>query len=276
MSIKRSKPTTNSRRFYVRAVDDELSSGKRSEGTLLVSLKGHVGRSNGTVSVRHRARGVKKLFRVVDFKREKIGVAAVVASIEYDPNRSGNIALLVYKDGEKRYIIAPQGLKVGMTVASGADVEPTVGNFLPLRVIPLGTIVHNVELTPGRGGVVARGAGVGATIMSKDGGFVNLKLPSGEIHKINEDCSATVGVVGNADHKNRSFGKAGRKRHLGIRPAVRGVAMHPNAHPHGGGEGRSGIGMASPKTPWGKPTLGKKTRVRRRTNKFIVKDRRIK
>jgi large subunit ribosomal protein L2 len=276
MSLKYSKPTTPSRRFYIRAVDDETTVKKGGEKSLLRSTGGSVGRSHGRVSIRHRQQGAKKFFRLVDFRREKNGVPARVASIEYDPNRSANIALVVYFDGEKRYIIAPQGLKVDAVVLSGGEAPATVGNFVPLKNIPLGSAIHNIELVPGRGGILVRGAGNSATVMSNEGGFVTIKLPSGEIRKVNENGSATVGVVGNADHKNRRLGKAGRSRHLGHRPGVRGVAQHPDSHPHGGGEGRSGIGMPGPKTPWGKPTLGYKTRVRRNTDKFIVKDRRVK
>ena len=277
MSLKYSKPTTPSRRFYVRAVDEEITTNNNgSEKSLLVSIRGSVGRSHGRVSTRHRERGARKLFRIIDFRRDKSNIPARVATIEYDTNRSANIALLVYKDGEKRYIIAPQGLKVGSFVESGDQAAASLGNFVPLRRIPLGTNIHNIELIPARGGILVRGAGVGAILMSCEGGFATVKLPSGEIRKINENCSATIGVVGNSDWRNRRLGKAGRSRHLGVRPGVRGIAQHPDSHPHGGGEGRSGIGMPSPKTPWGKPTLGKKTRVRRNTNRFIVRDRRIK
>jgi len=276
MSIKHHKPITPGRRFYIKAVDDDLSNGHIQEKSLFKALKGSKGRSHGKISVRHQARGAKKFLRIVDFKRDKIGVTANVAAITYDPNRSANIALLFYKDGEKRYISAPRGLKVGDMLTSGPEADARVGNFLPLKNIPLGSSIHNLELVPGLGGILVRGAGTSARLLSIDGGFANVELPSKEVRKINEKCGATIGEVGNADHKNRSLGKAGRKRHLGIRPSVRGVAMHPNAHPHGGGEGRSGIGMPSPKTPWGKPTLGKKTRVRKRTNRFIIKDRRIK
>lgn len=275
MSLKFSKPTTPSRRFYVKAVDNEITVKKGGEKSLLSPMRGTVGRSHGRVSTRHRQQGAKKFYRLIDFKRQKLATARVV-SIEYDPNRSANIALLVYSDGEKRYIIASQGLKVGSVISSGPEVGATAGNFLPLKSIPLGTAIHNIELVPGKGGIMARGAGVSALLVSCEGGFATVKLPSGELRKINENCSATIGIVGNGDHRHRSLGKAGRSRHLGIRPGVRGVAQHPDSHPHGGGEGRSGIGMPGPKTPWGKPALGKKTRVRFSTNKFIVKDRRLK
>lgn len=275
MSLKYSRPTTSSRRFYVKAVDDEITVKKGGEKSLLMPYTGVPGRSNGRVSTRHKERGAKKMLRIVDFKREKVGIPARVATIEYDPGRSANIALLVYKDGEKRYIIAPQGLKVDSFVQSGAEAPAIIGNFLPLLNIPLGSLIHNIELVPGCGGIMARGAGTSAILMSADKGMVNVKLPSGEVRQVNGKCSATIGVVGNADHKNRTLGKAGRSRHLGIRPTVRGVAQHPDSHPHGGGEGRSGIGMPGPKTPWGKPALGKKTRVRKQTNRFIIKDRRV-
>ncbi|MCX6783986.1 MAG: 50S ribosomal protein L2 [candidate division WWE3 bacterium] len=275
MSLKYSKPTTSSRRFYVKAVDDEITVKKGGEKSLLMPYTGVPGRSGGRVSTRHKERGAKKMLRMVDFKREKLEVPARVATIEYDPGRSANIALVVYKDGEKRYIIAPQGLKVDSFVQNGPTAPATVGNFLPLLNIPLGTLIHNIELVPGKGGIMVRGAGTSAILMSADNGMVNIKLPSGEVRQVNGKCSATIGTVGNADHKNRTLGKAGRSRHLGIRPTVRGVAQHPNSHPHGGGEGRSGIGMPGPKTPWGKPALGKKTRVRKQTSRFIIKDRRI-
>lgn len=275
MSLKYSKPTTPGRRFYIRAVDDEITTKKGGEKSLLRSQGGTVGRSHGRVSVRHQAQGAKKHYRLIDFKRQK-NVEARVVAIEYDPNRSANIALLVYKDGEKRYIIAPQGLVVGSVVTNSNPANTGTGNFLPLKNIPLGAAIHNIELVPGRGGIIARGAGVSALLIACDNAFATVKLPSGELRKINASCSATVGVVGNSDHLHRRLGKAGRSRHLGIRPGVRGVAQNPDSHPHGGGEGRSGIGMPGPKTPWGKPALGYKTRTRRSTDKYIVRDRRIK
>jgi len=213
------------------------------------------------------------MYRVIDFRRNKHGIPARVTSIEYDPNRSSRIALLTYADGEKRYIIAPVGLKVGSQVMSGAEAEVRVGNTLPLRNIPLGTVIHNVELEPGKGGQMARSAGVGAQLMAKEGDYAQVRLPSGEVRRVRMECLATIGQVGNTDHANINLGKAGRKRWLGIRPTVRGVAMDPNSHPHGGGEGRSPIGMPGPKTPWGKPARGLKTRQNKRTQKFIVRRR---
>ena len=232
------------------------------------------GRNNrGTITVRHRGGGQKRLYRIIDFKRDKFGVPARVSSIEYDPNRSARIALLVYADGAKRYILAPLSLAVGDAVMSGAEAEIRIGNALPLHRIPLGTIVHNVELQPGRGGQMARSAGTSAQVMAKEGSYATLRLPSGEMRKVNVNCLATIGQVGNTDHSNVTLGKAGRKRWLGRRPEVRGVAMDPSSHPHGGGEGRSPIGMPGPKTPWGKPTLGYKTRRNKKTDKYIVRRR---
>jgi len=242
---------------------------------LLKILKKHSGRNNqGKVTVRHQGGGEKKYLREIDFKRDKYGIPARVELIEYDPNRTANIALLVYKDGERRYILAPEGLKVGDEVVSGEGVEPRVGNALPLREIPLGTIVHNIELRPKRGGQMIRGAGTGAVVLARDEKTVAVKLQSGEQRKISNQCFATVGHVSRPEWKTEIIGKAGRKRHMGIRPTVRGVAQHPASHPHGGGEGRSGIGMPGPKTPWGKPALGKKTRKRKKySDKLIVKRR---
>ena len=232
------------------------------------------GRNNeGRVTVRHRGGGHKRQYRMIDFKRDKIGVPGRVASIEYDPNRSARIALVVYADGEKRYILAPLGLKVGAQLMAGPEAEVRVGNALPLRNIPLGTMVHNVELQPGRGGQMVRSAGVGAQLMAKEGDYAQVRLPSGEVRRVPMVCMATIGQVGNTDHANINLGKAGRKRWLGWRPTVRGVAMEPNSHPHGGGEGRSPVGMPGPKTPWGKPALGYKTRKNKRTDKFIVRRR---
>jgi len=230
--------------------------------------------SEGKVTVRHQGGRHKRFLREIDFKRDKLDIPAKVASIEYDPNRGARIALLFYADGEKRYILAPQDLQVGDEVMAGqkADIKP--GNALPLREIPLGTLIHNLELKPGKGGQIVRGAGTAAILMNKEEKYALVKLPSGEQRKINLDCYATVGQIGNIDWKNRFLGKAGRKRHLGIRPTVRGVAQHPDSHPHGGGEGRSGIGMPSPKSPWGKPTLGKKTRKKKKySDKLIVQKR---
>ncbi|MEL7672916.1 MAG: 50S ribosomal protein L2, partial [Chloroflexota bacterium] len=242
--------------------------------SLLQSKRRHAGRNNsGRVTVRHRGGGHKRRYRLIDFRRDKHGVAARVASIEYDPNRSARIALLVYADGEKRYIIAPLGLQVGDTIQSGPSAEIRVGNTLPIKAIPVGSLVHNVELYPGRGGQLARAAGTSAQLLAKEGTYAQLRLPSGEVRRVHEDCMATLGQVGNTDHGNIKLGKAGRKRWLGWRPSVRGTAMDPNSHPHGGGEGRSPIGMPGPKTPWGKPARGMKTRHNKRTDQFIVRRR---
>lgn len=246
--------------------------------SLTSPVKKNSGRNaHGHVTTRHRGGAEKRRYRVIDFRRNKLGVDARVVSIEYDPNRSANIALLFYRDGEKRYILAPDTLAVDSRIVSSPDAEPKVGNALPLKKIPIGMPIHNIEIKKGRGGQIVRSAGVMALIQSKEEGYVIVKLPSGETRLIKDDCFATIGQVSNLDHKNRKIGKAGRKRHMGWRPSVRGVAQHPGSHPHGGGEGRSGIGMPGPKTPWGKPALGKKTRSRSKySNKFIIKDRRIK
>ncbi|MBU1326908.1 50S ribosomal protein L2 [Patescibacteria group bacterium] len=232
------------------------------------------GRDNqGHVAVRHQGGRHKRFYRIIDWKRDKENVKAHVVSIEYDPNRSAQIALLHYTDGDKRYIIAPLGLKIGTTIVSGKEASVQMGNCLKLRYIPAGTVVHNLEIRPGSGAQMMRSAGSAATVLSKDGSSVQLKLPSGEIRVFHENCRATVGQIGNADWKNRVIGKAGRNRNLGKRPTVRGVAQHPGSHPHGGGEGRSGIGMPSPKSPWGKPTLGKKTRKRKKYSNAIIVER---
>jgi len=242
---------------------------------LLKILKKHSGRNNqGKVTARHQGGGEKKHLREIDFKRDKYGIPAKVELIEYDPNRTADIALVIYKDGERRYILAPKGLKVGDEVVSGEGVEPKLGNALPLKEIPVGTVVHNIELKPKKGGQLVRGAGGGAVILSREEETVTLKLPSGEERKILAECFATVGQVSRSEWKTEVIGKAGRARHMGIRPKVRGVAKHPDSHPHGGGEGRSGIGMPGPKTPWGKPALGKKTRKRKKySDKLIIKRR---
>jgi large subunit ribosomal protein L2 len=244
------------------------------ERSLMRPWRQMAGRNNsGRVTVRHRGGGHKRLYRVIDFKRDKIGVPGRVATIEYDPNRSARIALVVYADGDKRYILAPLGLQVGASLMAGPEAEVRVGNALPLRNIPLGTLVHNIELQPGKGGQLARSAGTAAQLMAKEGDYAMLRLPSGELRQVPAVCMATIGQVGNTDHANVKLGKAGRKRWLGWRPAVRGTAMDPNSHPHGGGEGRTGVGMAGPKTPWGKPALGYKTRKNKLTDKFIVRRR---
>jgi large subunit ribosomal protein L2 len=244
------------------------------EKSLLRSLKKTGGRNvRGKITVRHRGGGHKRRYRLIDFKRDKFGVPARVASVEYDPNRSARIALLVYADGEKRYIIAPLGLSVGDTLNSGPGAEIKVGNALPLARIPLGTMVHNIELQPGRGGQLVRSAGTSAQLMAKEGQYATIRLPSGEMRMIGQNCLATIGQVGNVDHGNISLGKAGRNRWLGRRPTVRGSAMDPASHPHGGGEGRAPIGMPGPKTPWGKPALGYKTRGSKQSDKYIVRRR---
>jgi large subunit ribosomal protein L2 len=244
------------------------------EKSLLKPLKKSAGRNfRGKITVRRRGGGHKRRYRVVDFKRDKFGVPARVDTIEYDPNRSARIALLVYADGEKRYIIAPTGLMVGDAVSSGPDADIKAGNALPIYRIPLGTLIHNIELHPGRGGQLARSAGTSAQLMAKEGPYAQVRLPSGEVRMVNQNCLATIGQVGNVDHGNISLGKAGRKRWLGRRPSVRGSAMDPASHPHGGGEGRSPIGMPGPKTPWGKPALGYRTRRSKLSNKYIVRRR---
>lgn len=271
MAIKIYRPTSAGRRNMSVSTFEEVTRSK-PERSLLAPLRKTAGRNNsGVVTTRHRGGGHKRRYRIIDFRRDKHGVAAKVESIEYDPNRSARIALVVYADGERRYILAPQGLQVGDSVMSGpgADIRP--GNALPIRNIPLGTVVHNVEIYPGRGGQLVRSAGLGAQLLAKEGTMAQLRLPSGEVRYIDMNCLATIGVVSNPDHANINLGKAGRKRWLGIRPGTRGVAMDPGAHPHGGGEGRSPIGMKAPKTPWGKPALGKKTRRNKRTEKFIVR-----
>jgi large subunit ribosomal protein L2 len=274
MGIKRFKPTTPGRRFATGYTFEEITRSE-PEKSLVVSLHRHAGRNNqGRITTRHRGGGHKRLYRIVDFKRDKDGVPARVAAIEYDPNRSARIALLHYADGEKRYILAPVGLQVGDVVTSGPDAEIKPGNALPLEKIPVGTLVHNVELQPGHGGQLVRAAGTAAQIMAKEGEYAQLRLPSGEVRRVHLRCKATVGQVGNVEHEAIKLGKAGRKRWLGIRPTVRGVAQDPRSHPHGGGEGRSPIGMPSPVSPWGKPTLGKKTRKpRKRSDKDIIKRR---
>ena len=273
MAIKTYKPTSPGRRGMTGSTFEEITHSE-PERSLLRPLRKRSGRNvQGRITVRHRGGGHKRLYRLIDFKRDKMDIPARVRSIEYDPNRSARIALLVYGDGEKRYIIAPLGLQVGDTVTSGEGAEVRVGNALPLERIPLGTLVHNIELYPGRGGQMVRSAGTSAQVLAKEGDYVTLRLPSGEMRLVRKECMATIGQVGNVDHGNIKLGKAGRKRWLGWRPAVRGSAMSPRDHPHGGGEGRSPIGMPSPKSPWGKKTLGKKTRRNKATDKYIVRRR---
>ncbi|MBQ8783411.1 MAG: 50S ribosomal protein L2 [Clostridia bacterium] len=274
MSIKLYKPTTNARRNMSVTDYSELSK-VAPERSLLVPLSNKSGRNSyGRITVRHRGGGNRRKYRVIDFKRDKFGVAAEVLTVEYDPNRSAHIALVKYEDGEKRYIIAPAGLKVGDKVMAGPEADIKPGNALPLINIPTGTFVHNVELYPGRGGQLARAAGNAAQLMAKEGPYALLRLPSGELRNVPNGCMATVGVVGNTDHENVKIGKAGRKRHMGWRPTVRGSVMNPNDHPHGGGEGKSPIGRPGPVTPWGKPALGYKTRkTKKASDKLIVKRR---
>ncbi len=273
MAIKTYKPTSPGRRGMTGSTFEEVTRTE-PERSLLRPLRKRSGRNvQGRITVRHRGGGHKRQYRLIDFKRDKVDVPARVSSIEYDPNRSARIALLVYHDGEKRYIIAPLGLQVGDTVMSGEGAEVRVGNALPLTRIPLGTLVHNIELQSGRGGQLVRSAGTSAQVLAKEGDYVTLRLPSGEMRLVRQECMATIGQVGNVDHGNIKLGKAGRKRWLGFRPAVRGSAMSPRDHPHGGGEGRSPIGMPSPKSPWGKKTLGKKTRSNKATDKYIVRRR---
>lgn len=272
MPIRQYKPTSPGRRGMSVSTFEEITK-TRPEKSLTVRLKKHSGRNNqGKITVRHRGGGAKRAYRLIDFKRNKLGVPAKVAAIEYDPNRSARIALLHYLDGEKRYIIAPLGLKVGDRVVAGPEADIKVGNALPLKNIPTGTTIHNVELTRGRGGQLVRGAGVGAQLMAKEGDYALLRMPSGEQRRVHIMCMATVGQVGNVDHENQTIGKAGRSRHMGRRPTVRGSVMNPRDHPHGGGEGRAPIG-GQPQTPWGKPALGYKTRNNKRTDKYIVRRR---
>jgi large subunit ribosomal protein L2 len=273
MAVKTYKPTSPGRRGMTGSTFEEVTCTEPERG-LLRPLRKRSGRNvYGRITVRHRGGGHKRLYRLIDFKRDKVGIPARVKSIEYDPNRSARIALLVYADGEKRYIIAPLGLQVGDTVMDGDEAEIRVGNALPLARIPLGTMVHNVELYPGRGGQMVRSAGTSAQVLAKEGDYVTLRLPSGEIRLVRKECMATIGQVGNVDHGNIKLGKAGRKRWLGWRPTVRGSAMTPRDHPHGGGEGRAPIGMPSPKSPWGKKTLGKKTRRNKKATQYIVRRR---
>ena len=274
MAIKKFKPTTPSRRFMTVSTFEELDK-VAPEKSLLAPVKKTAGRNSyGRITVRHRGGGVKRKYRIIDFKRDKDGISAQVLSIEYDPNRSANIALLQYEDGEKRYIIAPLGLKKGDKVLSGDGADIIPGNAMTIANIPVGTLIHNIELYPGRGAQLVRSAGNSAQLMAKENGYAQVRLPSNEVRMIRLDCKATIGVVGNHDHENVSIGKAGRKRHMGWRPTVRGSVMNPCDHPHGGGEGKSPIGRPSPVTPWGKPALGLKTRsTKKASEKFIVKHR---
>ncbi|WP_068456953.1 50S ribosomal protein L2 [Aedoeadaptatus pacaensis] len=274
MEIKRYKPTTNGRRGMTVASFEEITRSK-PEKSLVVSLNKSAGRNaHGRITSRHRGGGAAKKYRIIDFKRSKDGVPAKVAHIEYDPNRTSYIALLNYADGEKRYILAPKGLKVGDKVESGEDADIKIGNALPLYAIPIGTTVHNIEMTPSKGGQIARAAGTSAQLSAKEGKMAQLRLPSGEYRRVSVNCRATVGTVGNISHELINLGKAGKKRHLGIRPHVRGSAMNPVDHPHGGGEGRTPIGRPSPMTPWGKKALGLKTRKKnKKSDRYIVRRR---
>ena len=274
MAIKKYKPITPGQRGMTVSAFDEITK-TTPEKSLTVTLKKHSGRNvRGKITVRHRGGGYRPKYRIIDFKRLKDGVPGKVSAIEYDPNRSANIALIFYADGEKRYIIAPNKLKVGDTIVSGPDADIKVGNALPLKNIPVGTVIHNVELKPGKGAQLVRSAGNGAQLMAKEGDYAQVRLPSGEVRKIRIECRATIGEVGNLDHENIKIGKAGKKRHMGIRPTVRGSVMNPNDHPHGGGEGRAPIGRKGPVTPWGKPALGLKTRKKNKaSDKYIVKRR---
>ncbi|HIZ73370.1 MAG TPA: 50S ribosomal protein L2 [Candidatus Gallimonas intestinavium] len=273
MAVKRYKPTSAARRFMTVPNYKEQLSGDKAERSLLEDQRKSGGRNNaGRITVRHIGGGNKRKYRIIDFKRNKDGIPATVKSIQYDPNRSANIALLVYADGEKRYILAPVGLNVGDKVTSGAGSDIKVGNALALKDIPVGTMVHNIEMKPGRGAQIARAAGISAQIMACENGYATIKMPSGEMRLIPAECRATIGQVGNVEHEIIRIGKAGKTRHLGTRPTVRGSVMNPNDHPHGGGEGKSPVGHAGPETPWGKPALGYKTRKKKNpTSKFILK-----
>ncbi|MBZ0282611.1 MAG: 50S ribosomal protein L2 [Anaerolineae bacterium] len=273
MPVKVYKPTSAGRRGMTGHSFEEITKST-PERSLTEAIRKHGGRNNqGRVTVRHRGGGSKRRYRIIDFKRNKFDCAAQVVAVEYDPNRSARIALVEYEDGERRYIIAPLGLKVGDRIGNGDLAQLRTGDALQIRDIPVGTMIHNIEMLPGNGAQLVRAAGTSAQLLAKEGAYATVRMPSGEMRLINDRCMATIGQVGNTDHANVNLGKAGRKRWMGIRPTVRGVAMDPGSHPHGGGEGRSPIGMPGPKTPWGKPALGKRTRVNRRTDKFIVRRR---
>ena len=278
MAIKSYKPTTPARRNMTVSAFDGIDKKAKPERSLTENLKKNAGRNSyGRITVRHRGGGNKRKYRIIDFKRNKMDMTATVLRLEYDPNRSANIALVQYEDGEKRYILAPVGLKAGAQVVSSASADIKVGNCLPLANIPTGTVIHNIEMYPGKGGQLVRSAGVSAQLMAKEKGMAQIRMPSGELRLVRLDCKATIGQVGNADHENVSIGKAGRKRHMGWRPTVRGSVMNPNDHPHGGGEGKSPVGRPGPVTPWGKPAMGYKTRkTTNRTDKYIVKRRNAK
>ena len=276
MAIKKFKPTSPALREMTVFISDEVTTNQ-PEKSLLVPLKKNSGRNvHGKITVRHRGGGNRQKYRIIDFKRNKDGIPAKVATIEYDPNRTANIALLNYADGEKRYILAPVGIKVGDTLLSGPEADIKPGNALALKNMPVGTVVHNIELKAGKGAQLVRSAGVSAQLMAKEGNKALLRLPSGEMRYVSIECKATIGQVGNVEHANETIGKAGRKRHMGIRPTVRGSVMNPNDHPHGGGEGRSPIGRPSPVTPWGKPALGYKTRKKNKASNKLIVSRRTK
>tara|TARA_B100000945_G_scaffold141010_1_gene113004 strand:- start:1377 stop:2204 length:828 start_codon:yes stop_codon:yes gene_type:complete len=273
MSLVKKKPTSPGRRGAVLPDFSELTS-KESKKSLLQPLKKHSGRNNkGRITVRHRGGGHKRKYRIIDFKRSKLGVEGIVDSIQYDPNRSSNLALIKYKDGDWSYILSPEGLKVGDIITSNEKTDISIGNCMPLKNIPSGTEVHNIELNAGQGAKLVRSAGNSAQVLATEGEHTLIRLPSGEMRRIHKECKATIGSLGNQDHKNIKLGKAGKNRHKGKRPSVRGVAMAPNAHPHGGGEGKSPIGMPGPKTPWGRPALGAKTRKKKPSDKFIIRRR---
>ena len=272
MAINKRKSITNGSRGYSSASFEEITKGAKAPKSLLATKSKTGGRSHGKISVRHIGGGNRQKYRIIDWKRNKDGIVATVDSIQYYPNRTAYIALVVYADGEKRFILAPEGLKVGDKVMSGVNAEIAVGNALPLSEIPLGARIHNIEMTPGKGGQIVRSAGMSAQLMAKEGNYVTLRLPSGEMRKVLAKCRATIGEVGNGEHEIISLGKAGRKRHMGVRPSVRGSVMNPVDHPHGGGEGKSPVGHAGPLTPWGKPALGYKTRKHKKaSDKLIVK-----
>ena len=273
MGTRKINPTSPGQRGMIKSDYSEITT-QTPEKSLLKPIRKQAGRNNtGRITCRHKGGGHKQAYRVIDFKRDKFGIPGVVKTVEYDPNRNVRISLVVYADGEKRYILTPHDLKVGDTIVSGPDAEIQVGNALPLELIPLGTIIHNIELIPGRGAKMVRTAGAGAQLMAKDGNYVTIKMPSSEMRMVRKECLATIGVLGNAEFKNLKVGKAGRTRHLGIRPTVRGVTMNPCDHPHGGGEGKTGPG-GNPKTPWGKPALGRKTRNKKKqSSKLIVRRR---
>lgn len=273
MAVKKYKPITPGMRDMTGYTFEEITKSTPERSLVVIKKRSGGRNAYGRVTVRHRGGGARRFIRMVDYKREKLGIPAKVAAIEYDPNRTARLALLNYADGEKRYIVAPVDLKVGDTVISGPNAEIRSGNALPISNIPVGTMIHNIEMKPGKGGQLVRSAGGAAQLLAKEGDFAQIRMPSGEVRLIHQVCYATIGQVGNLDHGNVKLGKAGRKRHLGIRPTVRGTAMSPRDHPHGGGEGRQPIGLPGPKSPWGKPTLGKKTRLNKKTDQYIVRRR---